>query len=304
MVHGAWCMVHGAWCMVHGARCTVHSAWCMVHGAWCMVHGARCMVHGAWCMVHGAWGGVHGACVYYACRRCAAIVRHAGLGEGGLRRAHALVGVAALEGRAVAELRRVAQSHGDRRAPLLRTHARSDARRLGHGHHVERLQRGRGGRVGGRCAEAGPPSFGFGASTRLHPPAHPMSLPFHVEGRHLVRLHAQHELVRRVDAHHAVVRLRLEAHLSRTVCGRGRAGVGAGVRAGVGAGEGGCGGGCGGGCNTGARCMRRRRTRSSHSRSSRPLPALSRKGTPRHRSLSTQSTHAAKVGQREPAGTW
>ena len=89
-----------------------------------------------------------------------------------------------------------------------------------------------------------------------------------------------------------VVRLRLEAHLLRTVTGR--------VRAGVAAGE----GGCGGGCNTGARCMRRRRTRSSHSRSSRPLPALSRKGTPRHRSLSTASTHAAKVGQREPAGTW
>ena len=48
---------------------------------------------------------------------------------------------------------------------------------------------------------------------------------------------------------------------------------------------------------------RLKRTRSSHTRSSIPLPAVKRKGTPRHRSESTERTSAAKVGQREPGGT-
>ena len=46
-----------------------------------------------------------------------------------------------------------------------------------------------------------------------------------------------------------------------------------------------------------------KRTRSSHTRSSIPFPAVKRKGTPRHRSESIDKTSAAKVGQREPAGT-
>ena len=133
-------------------------AMCVVRGAWCMVRGA-----GAWCVAH----------VCCACGSCAAIVRQAGLGWRGAQAgtcAHALVRVAALEGRAVAELRRVAEPHGDRRAPLLRTHARSDARRLGDSDHVERLQQGRGGWMDGaqkegRLASASEPRRGC-----IHPP--------------------------------------------------------------------------------------------------------------------------------------
>ena len=71
-----------------------------------------------------------------------------------------------------------------------------------------------GGREGGR---EGSPSCGLEASSGyIHPSTHPLTHPS-ISGVYLVWLHAQHELVSRVDAHHPVVRLRLKAHLLRTV---------------------------------------------------------------------------------------